>query len=332
MKAAKIAHSLILICALYAQTSTLAEVPQENAREVVGKGDFDKAYDYIRKTVSDAARTDETFRPYLKEVSDGIEIALSRKEISDSDVLSLMLIVDLLDDWTRPLSNGNKIYLDFVKSVATASKSARPASFAGKLECQMQVILFSLAITQKDVAAAESARKSAIELSKKYEGEDGVVTQCDIPSLDVPYFLISKNSSAALTAYKSFHEKFVGLEIVEITIWQALKLLKENGTALGELEEVCKTLDGKFNKGVKIRSVVPDSAAAKAGWRKNDRIIEIDGKTLFYNPDNMGIPLLQATLARRRNTPNRKPTIFKLKRGESFFTSEISADLIGIEF
>ena len=337
MNALRIAVVSSLACVSCAVCPSLAVAQNDQLLKatsaIVANGDFEKALSHIRETTTAAANTSRSFEEYVKAIGDGMEIALKQKDLSVQDVMTIAIIADHIENWARPLRGGDAINLDFVKRIAAASKLAHPASFAGRLGCHMQVVLFALAIERQDVGAAEAARNAAMALSK-YEGEEGFFAQSYIPCLDVSYILISKGAAAARKHYDTLHKKYsaTGFTDIEIIVWPSLKTLKERNVALGELEGVCDALDGRFNKGVKIRSVAPDSAAAKAGWHKGDRIIAIDGKTIFYNPDNMGRTQLEAVLYHRRNAPSRKPTVFTLKRGADIITTTISDNSIGIEF
>lgn len=336
MKSSSIATTVFMIftfCGIIPASadSSEADLPEINRRMKSQNGFYEAAL-LIEQSTAKAAKTPEGFEQYLVAIGNGIKSALEQREVEFSDVLGIGKVANHLDGWARVIPHGMCNYVRFVESVAQSSESARPASIGGKLGCQMQFILFALAIENNNVAKAEAVRGKAISLSK-YEGEDGFVKFC-LPILDVAFALISKDSSAALSRYREQHKKLadMGLTDMEEILWSTLATMRENGTALKDIDGVMKDLDSRFNKGARIRKVFPDTAAAKAGWRKGDRIVEVDGKTVFYNSDDGGRGHLDAILNWRRNLPNRKPTRFRLKRGETFLTSEISDDSLGIEF
>ena len=330
---AKTLFSISTLCGIVSAQAGIAESELSDInRKMLSRNGFSEASALMMQSTEKAAGTPEEFERYLVAIASGVKNALKQRDIDFSDVLGISQIANHLDGWARAMPGGMGYYTHFIESVAEASKSARPASFGGQLGCQMQLVLFSLAIDAQDVAKAETARKAALALSK-YDSEAGFA-QFGIPILDVAFTLISKDSAAALSLYREQHKKLLEMDLadVEEMLWSQLVILKEKGLSLGELEPIKKEMDSRFNKGVRIRKVYPNTAAAKAGWRKGDRIVEIDGKTILYNSDDGGRTHLQAVLNRRRSIPNRKPTKFKLKRGESFLTSEIAEDSLGILF
>ena len=336
MKSSRIDIALFTIFALCGITPISAEISDSDvsaiSRKMLEHNGFSEAASLMERITAEAANTPDGFGQYLAAIDNGVKNALEHREIGFSDVLGIGKISNHLDGWARVIPGGMCHYERFVESVASASKNAHPASIGGKLGCQMQFVLFALAIENKDVAKAETARKAATSLSR-YDGDEGFVKFC-IPILDVAFKLISKDSAAALSHYREQHKKLADMDLADMEeiLWPTLVVLNENGTALGELEPVKKELDAKFNKGVRIRKVYPDTAASKAGWRNGDRIVAIDGKTILYNSDDGGRGHLEAVLAWRRTTPRRRPTTFKLKRGEAFLTSEIADASLGIEF
>ncbi|MBQ3096577.1 MAG: hypothetical protein IJC66_00330 [Kiritimatiellae bacterium] len=336
MKSQRIIAVLFTICALCGIMPAWADISDADLasinRRMKSRNGFSESALLMKSATAKAAKTPDSFRQYLAGIGNGIKEALEYRDIAFSDVLGIVKISNHLDGWARAIPGGIPHYTRFVESVAEASKAARPASIGGKLGCQMQLVLFALAIENKDIAKAEAARQAALSLSR-YEGDEGFVKFC-VPILDVAFTLISKDSAAALSLYEEQHKKLtdMGLADMEEVLWPTLVVLHENGTNFGKLETAKMKLDAKFNKGVKIRKVYPDTAAARAGWRNGDRIVEVAGKTILYNSDDGGRGHLEAVLAWRRTTPNRKPTIFKLKRGETFLTSEIAENSLGIEF
>lgn len=336
MKALRIVAVFLTICSPCGITPAWADVSDTDLvdinRRMNARNGFSEAASLMESATAKAAKTPDGFRQYLGAIGNGVKSALEHRDIEFSDVLGIGKISNHLDGWARAIPGGISHYTRFVESVADASKTARPASMGGTLRGQMQLVLFALAIENKDVAKAEAARKAALSLSR-YEGDEGFVKFC-VPILDVAFTLISKDSATALSLYEEQHKKLtdMGLTDMEEILWPTLVVLYENGTNLGKLETVKKNLDAKFKKGVRIRKVYPRTAAAKAGWRSGDRIVEVDGKTILYNSDDGGRGHLEAILAWRRATPNRKPTTFKLKRGETFSTSNIPEDSLGIEY
>ena len=336
MKSLRIVAVALTICSLCGLTPAWADISDPDvagiSRRMKARNGFSEAASLIESATAKAAKTPEGFGQYLAAIGNGVKSALENRDIEFSDVLGIGKISNHLDGWARAIPDGISHYTRFVESVADASKAARPASIGGKLGCQMQLVLFALAIENKDIAKAEAARQAALSLSR-YEGDEGFVKFC-VPILDVAFTLISKDSAAALSLYEEQHKKLtdMGLADMEEVLWPTLVVLHENGTDFGKLETAKMKLDAKFKKGVRIRKVYPDTAAAKAGWRSGDRIVEVDGKTILYNSDDGGRGHLEATLAWRRATSNRKPTTFKLKRGETFSTSNIAEDSLGIEY
>ena len=336
MKSLRIIAVFLTIFAQYGIMPTWAGTSDADLvginRRMKSRDGFSEAASLMERTTAKAVKTPDGFGQYLAAIGNGIKSALEHRDIEFSDVLGIGKISNHLDGWARTIPDGTRHYIRFVESVAEASKTARPASIGGKLGSQMQLILFALYIENKDVAKAEAARKAIFSLSR-YEGDEGFAKFC-VPILDVAFALISKDSAAALSLYEEQHKKLadMGLPDMEEILWATLVVLHEKGTEFGKLETVKKNLDARFNKGVRIRKVYPDTAAAKAGWRSGDRIVEVDGKTVIYNSDDGGRGHLEAILAWRRATPNRKPTTFRVKRGATFSTSEIAEDSLGIEF
>ena len=336
MNPIRVAKTLFMAYALCGFMPTLAETSEVEVsginRRMRLKNGFSGAVSLMVNTTPRMAKSTKTFATYLESVGNGVKSALKDRDIDFSDVLGIAMIANHLDSWARAIPDGMPHYTRFVEDLADASKSARPASIGGKLGSQMQLILFTLAIENKDIVKAETARKAALSMSS-YDGDDGFASFC-IPIIDVAFTLISKDTTAALSRYQEQHKKLAdkGLADMEELLWSILAVLEDKGTDLGKLEPVKKDLDAKFCKGVKIRKVFPDTAANKAGWRNGDRIVAIDGKTVLYNSDDGGRQHLEAILTWRRTTPNRRPTTFKLKRGETFLTSQISDDSLGIEF
>ena len=310
-----VAIAIFTFCGIMPTLADSSEVDISGInRRMRSRNGFYEAALLMEQSTPKAAKTPEEFGQYLVAIGNGIKSALEYRDIEFSDILGMGKIANHLDGWARVIPEGMRNYTRFVESVARSSESARPASIGGQLGCQMQFILFALAIEGNDIAKAEAAKKAAISLSK-YEGEDGFVKFC-IPIIDVAFALISRDSSAALSRYREQHKKLadMGLADMEEILWSTLATMRGNGIALRDLDGVMKDLDARFNKGTKIRKVFPDTAAAKAGWRKGDRIVEVDGKVVLYNSDDGGRGHLQAILNWRRNTPNRKPTRFRLKR------------------
>ena len=336
MKSLRIVSVLFAICVQCGLMPAMAGISDaclaDIDRRMKSRNGFSEAASLIERTTATVATTPDGFRQYLAAIGHGIKSALGHRDIEFSDILGIGKISNHLDGWARVIPDGILHYTRFIESVAEASKTARPASIGGKLGSQMQLVLFALSIEDKNVAKAETARNEALSLSR-YEGDEGFAKFC-VPILDVAYTLISKDSAAALSLYEEQHKKLadMGLSDMEEILWATLVVLHENGTDFGKLETAKMKLDAKFKKGVRIRKVYPDTAAAKAGWRSGDRIVEIDGKTVLYNSDDGGRGHLAAILAWRRATPNRKPTTFKLKRGEIFSTSKIAEDTLGIEY
>ena len=336
MKSSSITTAFLAFFALCGGMPILAEdsdadISGINLRMRSRKGFYEAAL-LMEQSTPKVAKTPEGFGQYLVTIGNGVKSAIEHRDIEFSDIVGILKIANHLDGWARVIPDGMRNYTRFIESVANSSASARPASIGGKLGCQMQFILFALAIENNDIDRAEAARKAAISLSK-YQGEDGFVKFC-VPILDVAFMLISKDSAAALSLYEEQHKKLtdMGLADMEELLWPTLVVLHENGTDFGKLEAAKMKLDAKFKKGVRIRKVYPDTAAAKAGWRSGDRIVEVDGKTILYNSDDGGRGHLEAILAWRRASSNRKPTTFKLKRGETFSTSNIAEDSLGIEY
>lgn len=336
MKSPRIGIALFTVCALCGTMPIRADISEADisaiSRKMLERNGFYEAALLMESITAKAVNTPDGFGQYIAAIGNGVKSALEHRDIGFSDVLGIGKISNHIDSWARVIPGGTRHYTQFIESVATASKTARPASMGGQLGCQMQFILFAQAIEDKDIAKAEAARKAALTLSQ-YDGEAGFVKFC-IPIIDVAFTLISKDSAAALSLYREQHKKLADMDLADMEeiLWPTLVVLNEKGTALGELEPIKKELNAKFNKGVRIRKVYPDTAAAKAGWRKGDRIVAIDGKTILYNSDDGGRGHLKAVLAWRRATPNRRPTIFKLKRGDTFLTAKIADDSLGIEF
>ena len=320
-----------IVSAVLASTAILT-ARADFASRIAAAGDIKTAAKIISEATPDAAKTSESFDAFLAETGKGVAAILSRQEISYPDIIQIGMMANKLDAWSRPLSGGQQAYARFIKTIANAAKTAKPQIFGGMLECQMRLVLFTLAIEDRDVAAAVEARKETLALTK-YEGEAGASASF-VQIYDVAFALIAKNPSAALAHYKEIHKKLsdMGIADTEEILWPTLAVLKEKGVDFGELKDVYNDLDRRFNKGVKIKKVVPGSPADNAGWRKGDRIVAVDGSTVLWNSDDFGRTHLEAMLVHRRNTPNRKPTSFTLKRNRETVQTTISEDSLGIEY
>lgn len=70
-------------------------------------------------------------------------------------------------------------------------------------------------------------------------------------------------------------------EVVNRMAWVMLSELKRHKVNLGEMQMVLDALDASLRQGVRITKVTPGNWADRQGWREGDRIVAINGITVY---------------------------------------------------
>ena len=101
--------------------------------------------------------------------------------------------------------------------------------------------------------------------------------------LDVFLPLLRHDGCSSRKLYDAYVGRMDGAfaEVVNRMTWVMLSELRRHRVDLGEMRVVLNALDGSLRQGVRITKVTPGKWADRQGWREGDRIVAINGITVY---------------------------------------------------